>query len=379
MNTRHVLLQLGYTSRRRLAGIARFARDHGWNITLEDRSALPRGWSGDGILTILRARQPQTLAYARRMVKAGVPLVDFMICHPEFRVPRVIGDHAAIGAIVAEHFMERRFRHVAWFSMDWTHVQALRLGGFARRWEGERCMEWVWRRTVAARRFDDWLGLMRWLRGNLVHAPKPLGIFAFNDADAARILNAALAIGASVPEEIAIIGVDDESIIVENQPVQLSSVRHDLERLGYEGAALLERLMNGEAPPRKPILVPPLGVAVRRSTDVIAVDSPIMRRALLAMSTHLASSYGTDQLAQDLGVSRSSLNRIFAAELDTSPSAEMQRQRLARAKLLLASTQMPIKAVAAACGFCHMAHLSNVFRRMVGCTPSHYRARPQEP
>lgn len=374
MASRHILLQLGYTSRRRLEGIARFAREHDWHITLEDRSSLPRGWTGDGVLTLLRANRPNLLAYARSLRRAGVPLVDFAVCHPEFKVPRVVGDHAAIGALAARHFEERNFRHVAWFSMDFTHTEALRLGGFRDNWSGEAPATFIWHHEVDAARYDDWNAMLDWLGKLLVAAPKPLAVFAYNDADAARLLNAALARGLAVPEEVAVLGVDDESIIVENQQVPLSSVRHDLERLGYEGAALLERMMDGERVPTSPILIPPTGITSRRSTDVIAVSSPQMRAAVRLIADHLADTYGTDQLAADLGLSRATLNRLFRAELGTTPSAEMLRQRLAKAKLLLASTEQPLKSIATVCGFCHAAHLANVFRAHVGLTPSAYRS-----
>ena len=374
MRPKHVLLQLGYTSKRRLEAIAAFAKSHNWSITLEDRSSLPRGWTGDGVLTLLRARQPRLLEYAMKTAARGIPVIDLTICHPEVRLPRVIGDHAAIGALAAEHFEERRFRNVALFSKDYTHVEELRFGGFRRRWRGNPPIEMFWRKETAERRYDDWNALMEWLSDRLADASKPLAVFAFNDADAARVLHAAQAAGLSIPEEVAILGADDETIITENQSVPLSSVRHDIAGLGREAAALLERLMNGEAPPKEPILVPPLGISVRRSTDVVAVSSPLMRRALSLISDHLAESYGASELADDLGVSRATLNRLFTAELESSPSAELLRQRIARAKILLSTTDDPMKAVAAACGFCDSAHLSNVFRRETGLTPKAFRA-----
>jgi len=373
MRPKHVLLQLGYTSKRRLEAIAAFAKSHNWSITLEDRSSLPRGWTGDGVLTLLRARQPRLLEYAKKTAARGIPVIDLTICHPEVRLPRVIGDHAAIGALAAEHFEERRFRNVALFSKDYTHVEELRFGGFRRRWRGNPPIEMFWRKATAERRYDDWNALMKWLSTKLANAPKPLAVFAFNDADAARVLHAAQAAGLSIPEEVAILGADDETIITENQSVPLSSVRHDIAGLGREAAALLERLMNGETPPKEPILVPPLGISVRRSTDVVAVSSPLMRRALSLISDHLAETYGASELADGLGVSRATLNRLFTAELESSPSAEFLRQRIARAKILLSTTDKPMKAVAAACGFCDSAHLANVFRRETGLTPSDFR------
>lgn len=373
---KHVLLQLGYTSKTRLEGIADFARAHDWNISLEDRSSLPKGWAGDGAMVLLRARQQKLAAFARRLSSRGIPTVDLSVCRPDIRLPRVIGDHAAIGALAADHFGERRFQNVMLFAKDDTNVEKLRFGGFRRRWKergGNAPIEFFWRSIAPARRYDDWQRLSAAASARLVSAPKPLAVFAFNDADAARVLHIALSAGLSVPEEVAILGVDNERIIVENQRVPLSSVRHDLYRLGWESAALLERMMEGGPAPAKPVLVPPLGIAVRRSTDVVATTSAVMRRALALISEHLQDVYGASELAADLGISRATLNRLFAAELESSPSAEFLRQRIARAKVLLSSTGEPMKSIAASCGFCDSAHFSNVFRRQTGATPRHYR------
>ena len=134
-------------------------------------------------------------------------------------------------------------------------------------------------------------------------------------------------------------------------------------------------MMSGESAPEKPILIPPLGIAVRRSTDVVAVSSSTMRRALSMIAEHLADAYGASELATDLEISRATLNRIFTAELESSPSKEFLRQRIAKAKLLLSTTDEPMKAIASACGFCDSAHLSNVFSRETDTTPSDYRNR----
>ena len=102
MGRKHVLLQLGYTSKRRLEGIAAFAKAHDWSIAIEDRSSLPSGWTGDGALVLLRQRQPRVAAFAQRLAARGIPVVDLSICHPEINLPRVVGDHETIGKLAAE-------------------------------------------------------------------------------------------------------------------------------------------------------------------------------------------------------------------------------------------------------------------------------------
>lgn len=373
MKHRSILLQIGVATHQRQRGIARFAREHGWHVMAEDRPSPPRGWRGDGALVTLRD-DPSLLRYVKRLLRDGVPVVDFSFCHPELQLPRVVGDHAAIGRLAAAHFAENRFSHAAWFSTGWTHVHNLRWEAFRAAWRGEPPARLVWTDAVSPRRFDDWSALVAWLGRHLARLPKPLAVFAYNDFDAVRILNACSDNGFSVPEEIAILGVDDNRLVCENQTVTISSIRHRLERIGYAGAALLERLMDGGAPPAAPIAVPPDGVVVRQSSDVLGVKDAFLRDVLDYIRGHLDRSFGIKGIAAHFGVSASTLARIFATGLNTTVPQEIARQRIARVKLLLANTEKPLAEIAAETGFCHAAHLSNAFRRHTGQSPGAYRA-----
>lgn len=374
MDNRHILLLLGYTTQQRLQGIARFAREHAWSFTFEHRNETPRGWTGDGALMTLRADDARLVDYARRLRKNAIPVVDFSIAHPELHLPRVIGDHARIGALAAEHFSAHQFRNVVFFSTGRSHIHDLRYGGFTRAL-GENAPRWTWCEEVPASRRDDWKAMIGWLSRLLIRAPKPLGVFAYNDADAARVLNACFTAGLDVPEAVSILGVDDDRLIAENQVVPLSSIRHDLERIGYEGAALLQRLMDGAKPPSEAKVIPPLGIIERASTDILAATSPLVRRAMLHFRTHLAESFGIDQLSEALGCSPTELRAAFRAELDSTPARELRRQRLARAKFLLRNTDQPVGIVAAETGFCNIAHFSNVFTSATGASPREYRRK----
>ena len=143
MRQRSVLLLVSPAYPPRLQGIARFARTHGWHLMIEDRLArLPRGWTGDGALVTLRANE-ETVEYVRQLRRRHIPVVDLTFQRPDVRIPRVTGDHAAAGRAAAEHFLGRHFRHAAWYSTIWTHVHALRYGGFASAWPGEPPLKWV--------------------------------------------------------------------------------------------------------------------------------------------------------------------------------------------------------------------------------------------
>ena len=224
-------------------------------------------------------------------------------------------------------------------------------------------------------RRNDWDTFLRWLSAKLKAASKPLAALTYDESDAARLLDVAERTGISVPEELAILSIGNSPVICENQSVPLSSIDQNLERGGYEAATLLQRLMDGERPPRKPIVVPPAGVVLRRSTDAIAVTDPLVRQGLKYIEENLATSFGAVQIANALGITQNVLHKHFTAELGRSVGKEIARRRLAKVKLLLRNTKMSVSEIAAATGFCTPSHLSNAFHAATGTTPRAWRAK----
>ena len=370
MKRKNVLILVTPAYQPRLAGIARYARQHGWQLTILDRIARqPRGWNGDGALVTLRDN-PEIVAFAKSLRRRKIPVVDLTFNHPEMHIPRVSGDHFAMGRLARVHFEERNFRHFAWFSTSWLNIHKLRYEGFA---GGDDVPRWVFSEEVPPERLDDFAWFDRWLGGKLRNAPKPLALLAYDDADAARALGACLAAGLSVPEDVAILGIGGDRLICENQPVPISSIEHDQGRTGYEGAELLDKLMDGESPPREPILIPPRGITVRASTDFIAAASPIVRKSLEYIRLHIGETFGLTQIADEIGVSRATVSRLFEKELGRTAGAEILRQRLNIAKKLLAEDSLSIAEIAFRTGFCNPAYFTNTFRRATGQTPKSWR------
>ena len=373
MKHRHVLILVTPAYQPRLAGIARYARQHGWQLTILDRIARqPKGWNGDGVLVTLR-EDPMTIAFVKSLRKRRIPVVDLTFNHPEMRLPRVSGDHFSMGRFARQHFEERNFHHFAWFSTSWLNIHKLRYGGFARR---DAVPRWVLAEEAPPERLDDFAWFDRWLGDKLLAAPKPLALLAYDDADAARALGACLAAGLSVPEDVSILGIGGDRLICENQPVPLSSIEHDQGRTGYEGAELLDRLMDGEKPPRKPILIPPRGITIRASSDSIAATSPIIRHALAYIRTHLDKPFGLTQIAAATGTSRATIARLFEQEFGHAAGAEILWQRLNLAKRLLKGDSLSISEIAFRTGFCNPAYFTNTFRRVIGVTPKAWRSSP---
>ena len=379
MRQRNVLVMISPASGSRLAGVAHYAKEHGWNLMVQDRLGYqPPVWRGDGMLVTLRT-DAATADLVKRVRRNGMPVVDLTVNRPDIRLPRVTSDHAAIGRLAAEHFAARDFRHAAWFSLGWTHVHTLRFDALAatcRRLGMDAPLKWTYTDMAPAAHLGNWRTFARTLGARLVSAPKPLAVLTYDEADAVRLLAVCQEQSISVPEEVAILSIGNDPILCENQSVTLSSIDQNLERGGYEAAALLDRLMDGKAPPRTSLLVPPAGIVARQSTDTRAVADPTLRHALELLGANLARPYGADQLAAALGLPRFKVDRLFASGLGRSVGDELLRQRLARVKLLLKRPELTVASIARQTGFCHAAYLTNTFKRAFGITPRAWRNQP---
>ena len=363
----------------RLAGVAHYAKEHGWYLMVQDRLGYqPPVWRGDGMLVTLRT-DAATADLVKRVRRNGMPVVDLTVNRPDIQLPRVTSDHAAIGRLAAEHFAARDFRHTAWFSLGWTHVHTLRFDALAatcRRLGMDAPLKWAYTDMAPAAHLGNWRTFARTLGARLVSAPKPLAVLTYDEADAVRLLAVCREQSISVPEEVAILSIGNDPILCENQSVTLSSIDQNLERGGYEAAALLDRLMDGKAPPRTSLLVPPAGIVARQSTDTRAVADPTLRHALELVGANLARPYGAAQLAAALGLPRFKVDRLFASGLGRSVGDELLRQRLARVKLLLKRPELTVASIARQTGFCHAAYLTNTFKRAFGITPRSWRKQP---
>lgn len=369
MNMKHVFVWVTPLYQPRLNGIVRYARSHGWHLTLADRIGYsPTHWRGDGALVTLRD-DPETLAFVNALRKRSIPVVDLTCNHPELHLPRVTGDHAAFGREAAAYFAERHYANAIWFSRSWMNIHKLRYEGFCEKWTGNAPERWVLSEILPPKDRGNFAAISRTLKTMILHTPKPLAVLAYDDNDAATLLNVCLNANISVPDEVAILGIGDDQFVCENQEVSLSSILHDQERTGYEGAALLDQLMaGGEAPP-KPIMIPSGGIVTRASSDSFAVKSSALRQALIYINDNLAHPFSVDQVAEAAQVPRRTLERLFETELGRSCGKEVLRRRLVQAKMLLRNENLSIKEIAAACGFCDQAYFSNAYNRAFGLSP----------
>jgi LacI family transcriptional regulator len=211
------------------------------------------------------------------------------------------------------------------------------------------------------------------LAGFIRSLPRPVGLVACNDIHGLRALDACRRAGVVVPEEVAVVGADDDAELCELSDPPLTSVAFNPERVGYDAAAALDRMMRGERVPRRRVLVPPLGVVARQSTEPLAVDDPLVARALNFVRRHACDGINVGSVLAEVPLSRRALEHRFRKRLGRSIKAEIRRLQMDRVKSLLAETDLPIAQISDQLGFHQPAYLSVVFKQETGQTPASYR------
>jgi LacI family transcriptional regulator len=202
---------------------------------------------------------------------------------------------------------------------------------------------------------------------------KPVGVFCATDRYALRLLNVCRVLNVAVPEQVAVLGIDNDPVICGLSFPPLSSIEHNPRRIGYEAADLLARMMAGERSPQKMILVPPSQVVVRQSTGGLAIDDSDVAQAVRFIREHACRQITVDQVAQAVSLSRRALERRFRVCLQRSPKREIARVQMERAKLLLHEPRISVAAVARQAGFASMSHFIKAFHRETGLTPRQFR------
>jgi LacI family transcriptional regulator len=370
-----------------LHGIAEYIRLHGpWSIYLAERGlgdAPPpwlQGWEGDGIIARIENRK-----IAHAIGELGLPTVDLRGLLSDLQVPLFTTDDVAISQLAVEHFLERGFRNFAFCGFASADYSDNRSRAFAALVEeaGFGCHVYQpsgKRRPVGTMALEQGglateAEVAQWVEA----LPKPVGLMACNDIRGQQVLNACRDVEIAVPEDVAVLGVDNDDVLCDLSHPTLSSVLPDTRRTGFEAAALLERMIGGEPPPQMTTRIPPLGVVTRRSTDVLAIEDRHLARAVRFIRENACEGITVEDVLADIPLSRSVFERRFARLFGHSPKAEILRARLDRIKRLLAETELPLKQIAAKIGFEHPEYLNVVFKEQTGQTPGQYRAAFRQP
>jgi LacI family transcriptional regulator len=363
-----------------LKGIAHYERSHSpWAAFLDDEARSehdPRWlrsnkWHG----VISRHTTPGLVQICAEL---GLPLVDVNDTPPFPGVPKIRPDNVAVGHLGAEHFAERGYRHFAFcgFTNDaWAcerrdgFVEGLRLAHhscdvFDVEYPGDLTPFWDAKQTTT---------LSSWLLG----LPKPLAVMACNDMRALQIIAAAQAAGLLVPEEVAVLGANNDTNRCDLAYPPLSSVATNSFQSGYRAAETLATLMAGGRPDRIDARIDPIGVVTRHSTDILAIDDKNVAAALSFIRENSCRGITVDQVLRHAYASRSQLEKKFRRYLGRSPQAEIRRVQVAKIRQLLFETDFPLKRIAELTGFEHIEYMCVVFKRLTGESPGGYRKRVQ--
>jgi LacI family transcriptional regulator len=371
---------MGFVSHERQTGIVRYARQAGWIVD----SSLPRyqavgedqeyldASQYDGVITLCSRAAPWLPELLKRFT---VPVVDLWADYPGEPYPRVLLDHVAIGRAGGQHLLAKGYRNLLFYTHAIEGKASIGRGqGFREVAEaaGAQHHELQWDHRVGP---NGRPARAAWLAAWLAKAELPVGVMGSNDPIACEVLEAAELAGLEVPRQVAVVGGDNDLTVAELALVPLTSVDSAKERIGYEAAALLDRLMAGARPPAEPILVPPGGVIARRSTDALAVRDPDVAAALRFIQEHFHEPITADDIAAQAGISRRHLQDRILANTGRTIHEMITSQRLECAQRLLVSTHTKIQVVAQQSGFGTGEHLCKVFRRLVGMSPEQYRER----
>jgi LacI family transcriptional regulator len=365
-----------------MRGVTDYARTHGpWTFSASpaiegpfpETLAMPvrslRDWPGDGVIAAITTREETE--EAKRM---GIPVVNLAGTLRDAELPRVMVDHRAIGRLAAEHLLECGLRNFIYLGLKDVWYSELRRDGFAERIAEAGGQLSVYETPCRIDPSQSWQSGLAEIDRSLDGIVPPVGILAVHDYRARLLVDECLRLGLSVPNDVAVIGVDNDDVICEFCQPPLSSVSRSGYRTGYEAAALLDRLMAGQPAPEHDLLIPPDGVVKRKSTDLIAVHDPHVAKAMRYIQEHLGEPFGVEKLLRLLPISRRRLENLFKKCLGRTPYDYLCHVRVNRAKELLSGAEkLGIAEVSQRCGFPNKQRFRLVFIRMVGTSPTAYR------
>jgi LacI family transcriptional regulator len=361
-----------------LRGIAHYERTHQlWTAFHDDQARVEtepywlRSKKWDGVIS-----RHTTPALVKACAALKIPLVDLNDVKPFPGVPKIRPDNVAAGHLGAEHFLERGHQHFGFtgFVNDgWScerrdgFLEALHLAGrtcdlFDVNYPGDLTPIWDTEQITSV---GEWLKRL----------PKPVAIMACNDMRAQQVITAAQALDLLVPEEVAIIGVNNDLIRCELAYPPLSSVAPNAFQSGYRAAEVLAGMLEGRKPASFDQRIEPLGVITRLSTDVLAIHDRSVAAALNFIRENACEGIKVEAVSKHAFASRSQLEKKFRQYLGRSPQAEIRRVQVAKIRQLLSETDFPLKKIAELTGFEHVEYMCVLFKRLTGDSPGSYRKK----
>jgi LacI family transcriptional regulator len=303
------------------------------------------------------------------------PVIDVLGVARDTAFPLVHVDNRAIGAAAAAHFKERGLRRFGYFGLK------------DESWSEERCA--AFRHAVSdldsdvaswelSRDGDDNLpweervdSIARWVRS----LPKPCGVFLGSDQRGPLLLEACRRVSVRVPDQVAVLGVDNDEPLCEVCAPPLSSIDANHQAVGYEAAALLATLLRGGRAPTHAVMIKPRQIVPRLSTDMLAVEDSALAAALRFIRDRGHDGVQVADVARHAGLSRSVLQRRFRTSLKRSVHDEILGAKVKRAEQLLLKSRLPLATIAVRAGFKHAEYMGAVVKAKLGLTPGDLRSR----
>ena len=358
-------------------GISNYTREHeNWILHIEDRglfsapTQLLQGWSGDGIISRTSSRSIHAI-----LRQSQCPIVELLSSNANMPI-EVLPDETASITMCVKHFIERRVAAIAFYAFGQNWWIKKRKSCFLNTIEQYKIPYHVYVDASASKvqlqptweeQYDS--PLKNWLKT----LPHRTGIIAANDSQALRVLNACGQLGIPIPDQIAVLGIDNDDHLCNLATPTLSSLERNTEIVGYKAAELLDLKMKNQKLPLLPIIIPPKEVVQRRSTGITYVDNTDLAEALRYISEFAIHGIGVDEVAKHVDLSRSTLYRLFQQYLRCSPKDEIVRIRLNHAKYLLTYTNLSILVISKRTGYKTLEYFVSMFKHHVGITPTHFR------
>jgi LacI family transcriptional regulator len=341
-----------------------------------------KSWRGDGVIA-----RVETSRDADHIASLGLPVVDVAGAYRRPRFRHVTNDDFLTGREAAAHLLACGFQRFAFLGVSGTLWSAERRRGFLQGLAAGRPAGAGGTRSTAAlpqftRSLDWWenprgsaAALSEFLRGLAL----PAALFACNDTTGLRATERAHRLGISVPEGLAILGVDNEDILCELASPSLSSIMLDCEAIGFRAAAAIDAILDGSGPAAgSRISVPPRDVAERESTRTFSCPDPVVARAVTFIRTRAHEGIDVGDVVRVAAASRRSLEVRFRAAMGRTIHDEIARARLSQSRLLLKDTTLTVEQVAAASGFGAVQRFHAAFRAAAGMSPGEWRRRGED-
>jgi len=307
---------------------------------------------------------------AQRVMTSGVAAVNTSNTIAEMTIPRVAVDNTDVGRLGAEYLLQRGFRHFGFVTHGHSWFSKSRLAGFQQVIEdqaGYTC-------NILASPDDQPFEYTEPMRPWLIEQPKPIAIMAANDIVGRLVVEAATEAALRIPEDVAVLGVDNDEWYTALLNTPLSSIELPTRQIGYRAAQVLAQLLAGEPAPADQ-LIPPVGVVTRRSTDITVSEDAIVTQAMRFIRDHCGEPITINHVQKHVGISRRNLELRMKRSVGATPYAALNQQRIQRARSMLVGTRATISEIANACGFDNQGNFTVMFKRQTGMTPSQFRRR----